>query len=32
MLAQIYRMAQQQAIESIQRRQWNALVDRLFDR
>jgi hypothetical protein len=31
-LAQIYNLAQQQAIETIQRRQWDALVERLFDR
>jgi hypothetical protein len=31
-LAQIYALAQQQAIESVRRRQWDFIVKRLFDR
>ena len=31
-LAQIYALAQQQAIESVRQRQWDILLKRLFDR
>jgi hypothetical protein len=30
-LAQIYDLARQQAVETVHRRQWNELVDRLFN-